>query len=80
MMQNDDQLLDALARLPSIAPDSERERRVRALCHSAIVKRASRRKRRRLFGPKFLDLAAAAALCVYFAAVLIEAARLGGSL
>ncbi|HWF07750.1 MAG TPA: hypothetical protein VG297_04755 [Bryobacteraceae bacterium] len=80
MMRDDDQVFEALASLPSIGPDSEWERRVRARCHSAIGRRVPRRARRRLFGPKFLDLAAAAALCVYLAAVLIEAVRLRGSL
>jgi hypothetical protein len=82
MMQDDDRLLEALAGLPPIAPDIEWETRVRARCHTAISRRASRRARagRNLFRAKLVDLAAATALCVYLAAVLIEAARLGGSL
>jgi len=82
MKQDDDQLLQALASLPPIAPDIEWETRVRARCHSAVSRRASRRARggRNLFGAGLVDLAAAIALCVYLAAVLIEAGRLGGSL
>jgi hypothetical protein len=80
MIQDDERLLQALACLPPIAPDIEWETLVRARCHSEVSKRASRRARagRHLLGAEFVDLAAAMALFVYLAAVLIEAARLGG--
>ena len=82
MAQDDDRLLQTLAGLPPIAPDIEWVTRVRARCHSAVSRRASQRARagRNLFGAGLVDLAAATALCLYLAAVLIEAARLGGSL
>lgn len=82
MTQDDDGLLQALAGLPPIAPGIEWETRVRARCHSAVSRRASRRARtgRDLLGGGLVDVAAATVLCVYLAVVLIEAARLGGSL
>jgi arginine utilization protein RocB len=82
MTKDDDLLLQALARLPLIAPDIEWENHVRKRCHSAIARRVSRRARagRGLPGTGLLDMAAAAALCVYLGAVLTEAMRLGGSL
>jgi hypothetical protein len=82
MTPADDQLLDALARLPSIAPDMERDTLVRARCHAELSRRAARRVQagRNLFTARLVDLAATTALVVYMAAVLIEAARLGGSL
>jgi hypothetical protein len=82
MTPDDDQLLEALARLPSITPDIEREALVRARCHAELSRRASRRAQagRDLFTVRLVDLAATTALVVYMAAVLLEAARLGGSL
>jgi hypothetical protein len=82
MIEDDSRLLEALAGLPPVAPDIEWETRVRARCHAAISRRASRRARaaRNLSGAGFVDLVAAAGLCVYLAAVLTEAARLGGLL
>ncbi len=83
MTQDDDRLLQALASLPLIVPDVEWETRVRARCHSAISRRASRQARGgrdHLSVAGLVDLAAAAALCVYLAAVLTEAVRLGGLL
>jgi hypothetical protein len=82
MTPDDDQLFEALARLPSITPDIERETRIRARCHAELSRRASRRVQagRNLFTARLVDLAATTALFVYLAAVLIEAARLGGSL
>jgi hypothetical protein len=81
-MQDDDRLLQALAALPPIAPDIDWETRVRARCHAAVSRRDSLRTRagRNLFGAGLVDLTAATALCVYLAAVLIEAVRLGGFL
>jgi hypothetical protein len=80
MTQDDDRLLQALARLPQIEPDVRWEAHVQARCHAAISRRASRRTRARrsLFGMSLVDLGAAGALCVYLAAVLAEAARLLG--
>jgi hypothetical protein len=80
MKQDDDRLLQALAGMPSVAPDIEWETRVRARCHTAVSLRASRaRASGNPFNARLVDLAAATALCVYLVAVLIEAARLGGS-
>jgi len=73
MKPDDDRLLEALARLPLIQPEMEWEARVRTRCRSAISKRASRRT-------GLIGLAAATALCIYFAAILAEAARLAGLL
>ena len=82
MTQDDDPFLRALADLPPIAPDVEWEGRVRMRCHSAISGRASRRAQAGgdPFSAKFIKLAAVAVLCVYWAAVLVEAARLRGSI
>jgi hypothetical protein len=82
MTENDDRLLRLLACLPSIPRDIERERHVRARCHSAIVGRAVRREqgRKRPAVASIAWLAAAAVLCVYLAAMFSAAARLGGSL
>jgi len=80
MTHGDDRLFQALARLPLDQPDIEWEIRVRERCHSAISRRASRqaRARRSLSGSGLIGLAAATVLCVYFAAMLAEAARLAG--
>ena len=74
MTQDDDRILQTLAGLPPIAPDIERETRVRARCHAAIARRALRQAR----AGQLIDLAAAAALIFYLAAVIAEAARLAG--
>jgi hypothetical protein len=81
MTEDDDRLVEALACLPPIQPDIEWETRVRSRCHFAISRRVSRRARAGgyPFGARLVDLAAVTALCVYLAAVLVEAARLGGS-
>ena len=75
MTENDDRLLQALARLPSIPRDIERESRVRARCHSAI-----RQGRKRPTGARVAWFAAAAVLCVYLAVMFSAAAQLGGFL
>lgn len=82
MSKDDDRLLQVLARLPLIELDIEREARVRKRCHSVISRRVSRRARagRGLSDTGLIDMAAAAALCVYLAAVLTEVVRLGGAL
>ncbi len=82
MTQDDDRLLQALAGLPPIAPDIVWETRVRKRCHTAISRRVSSRTPpgRGLSGTGLLDIAAGTALCVYLAAVLAEAVRLGGSI
>jgi hypothetical protein len=70
-----------LALLPPIAPDIEREARVQQRCHAAMARRLSRRAAARSQSRAgLLDIAAAAALCVYLAATLMAAARLGWSL
>jgi hypothetical protein len=70
-MDDDDRLLEELANIPPVAMSMEWETRVRARCHLAIT-----RRRRRRFATALLDVAAVAALCVYLAVVLGEAARL----
>jgi hypothetical protein len=81
MIENDDQLQQVLACLPSIPRDTEWESRVRARCHSAIVRPAARREqgRKSPAGASVAWLAAAAVLCFYLAAMFGAAARLGGS-
>ena len=88
-MQNDDRLMQAVANLRSITPDSEWTARVRARCHSEIAGRVSFAGREsrakqsdRHPSPriKLLDAVALAALCAYLSAVLQVAARLGGLL
>ena len=71
MTNGDDRLLEILGGLPPVAADPEWEDRVRRRCRGEI-------SRRSLHGRSWVDLAAAIGLCVYFAAVLIEAARLTG--
>ena len=80
MTQDDDRLFHALAGLPPIAPDIEWETRVRARCHAVIARRALRKAQvgRDLRGIGLIDLAAAAVLFFYLAAVIAEAARLVG--
>jgi len=80
MTQDDDRILQALAGLPPIAPDIEWETRVRARCHAVIARCALRQPQagRNLRGTGLIDLAAAAALLFYLAAVIAEAARLVG--
>jgi hypothetical protein len=75
MIRDDDRLLEELASLPPVAPDVEWESRVRSRCHAAITRRASRRART----GRLVDLAGAAALCVYLVAAFLETVRLGGS-
>ena len=81
MIEDDDQILQALAHVPPVEMGVEWEARVRARCRSAIARRASRRatRRSRLFAG-LVDLTAVGLLCVYLAAVLAEAARLVGPL
>ena len=80
MTQDDDRILQALAGLPPIAPDIEWETRVRVRCHAVIARCALRQPQagRNLRGTGLIDLAAAAALLFYLAAVIAEAARLVG--
>ena len=75
MMQDDDRLIQAVANLRPITPDSAWAERVRARCHSGIAGRASSLPR-----IKLLDAVALVALCAYLSAVLQVAARLGGLL
>ena len=80
MTQDDDRILQALAGLPPIAPDIERETRVRARCHAVIARRALRQAQagRNLRDAGLVDLSAIAILLFYLAAVIAEAARLVG--
>ncbi len=82
MINDEEQLFRALARLPLIAPNVEREICIRKRCCAIIARRISRRAPagRDLSGTGLLDIAAATALCIYLAVVFTEAVRLGGSL
>jgi hypothetical protein len=73
MNNDDDRLLEVLARLSPVAPDPEWEALVRERCRNVMSK--PRAPARRL-----VDLAAAIALAAYLAAALIEAARLAVAL
>jgi hypothetical protein len=77
-MEDDDRLLLELSRLPAVEPEAEWEARVRARCHGVLNQQADsrHRARRALAGQRLRGWAAAAALCLYFAAVLVEAVRL----
>jgi hypothetical protein len=81
MTENHDPLLEAIARLRTIAPDANWEKRVRARCHSQIALRATgpilpvKHTIRKL---TLLDLAALAFLCVYFCVFLRQTAQLLG--
>ena len=63
---------DVIRNLPPIARNPVWEARVRKRCHTAMARRAASRAR-------YLDLAAAAALCLYLAVVFQSALRLVGS-
>jgi len=82
MDQDSDMLLGALSRLPMIPPDQEWEAVVLERCHAALGMCVARRERAKKdsIGARLIDLAAVAALGVYFVAVLTAAARLVGSL
>ena len=67
----DDPLFDALRALPEHAPDTRREARVRATCHTRIQRRAKRNQ----IATRLLQGATAAALCAYLASVLSAALR-----
>jgi hypothetical protein len=74
----EDPLFEALASLPPIAPDAEREMRVRARCHSAISRRCTlrQRTRRTASGAILAAVCGAAVLCAYLAVMFVEAWRL----
>lgn len=77
MNDHDDRLFEILASLPTVTPDAGRESLVRARCHSVMARRAIRHVRtRRDSRAGLFDLAGAAALCIYLAAMLSEAVRL----
>lgn len=83
MRERDDRLLEALTRLQTVGPNVNWEKRVRARCHSQMIRRA---RRQRQFGRKFaqkprlVDIAAVVFLVVYFSTFIHAAARLGGFL
>ncbi|MBL8174045.1 MAG: hypothetical protein JNK48_05210 [Bryobacterales bacterium] len=81
-MIDEDRLLRNLACLPQITPNIEREASVRRRCHAVIAGRMSRGTPMRTvqYRTAPVDIAAAAALCVYLTAMLMEALRLGGTL
>jgi hypothetical protein len=70
-MEDSDPVLRALGRLKPVAPNAEREQRVRDLCHREMARRAGTPAR-------LVDAAAVAALFCYLSAVLVNAARLAG--
>ena len=77
MANDDERLRRAIACLPPIAPDIDRETRVQKRCHAAIAQRVLRRPpARRAAGMRLVDVVAAIALFVYLAAILTHAARL----
>lgn len=77
MPTDDDPVFEALASLPPITPDAEWESRVRARCHSAILKRRTvRQAGRNLSNAVLAAVSGAAALCVYLVLALAEAVRL----
>ncbi|HEY3823694.1 MAG TPA: hypothetical protein VGL82_04005 [Bryobacteraceae bacterium] len=83
MTERDDPLLEAVAGLRTIAPDATWEKRIRARCHSQIVRHAERRMQAAsdtVHGLTLVDLAAVAFLVVYLSTFLREAARLSGFL
>ena len=82
MTEEDDELLQALACLPPIRRDFERESDVRARCHATIAARVARREqsRKKRAAAKVVWFAAAAVLCFYLGAVFSAAARLGGAM
>lgn len=83
MTQDDDRLLEALAGLRTLTPSSGWEKRVRARCHSEIAERTAMQMRAdtpRVRTLSLVDVVASVALCVYLAALLQDAARLGGLL
>ena len=81
-MIDEDRLLRDLACLSPITPNIEREARVRKRCHAALARRVSRGVPMRKVQSRtaLVDVAAAAALCVYLAANFAEAVRLSGAL
>ena len=81
MTEEDDRLLEILSALPRVTPDAQRASRVRARCHSAISRQALERARKskRHWRSRLVDLAGAAALCIYLAVAIAEAVRLTGS-
>lgn len=78
MSPEDDLIFDVLARLPAVAPDTEREVRVQARCRSAISKRVALRQRRRRSRAGLAFISAAAFLFAYLAVVFVQAVRLAG--
>ena len=83
MRESRDPLFEALAGLRTIAPDENWEKRVRARCHSQIVRHATRKMQPTRDTPRRLtlvDIAALVFLSVYLLALLQEAAWLRGLL
>ncbi len=76
MSLKDDPIFDALAGLPPVTPDTEREARLQARCRSAISKRVAVRQQRTRPRPGLAFISATAALCVYLTAMFAQAVRL----
>ncbi|HVN21244.1 MAG TPA: hypothetical protein VMU05_20830 [Dongiaceae bacterium] len=75
MSSNDDPIFDALAGLPTIASDTEREARVLARCHAKMHKR-SMRSAAATRASGMLLASSAAVLCAYLAVTFAEVLRL----
>lgn len=77
-MPLDDPIFDALAGLPPVTPDTDREVRVRARCRSAISERGAVRGQRKRYREGLAFISAAAVVCAYMAAMFAQAVRLAG--
>ena len=79
MMNEDEYLARQIAALRTATRDPEREAKVRRRCHAALARqtRQQREAGKAARGGLF-ELAAAAVLSVYLAAVLKEVVRIGG--
>ena len=78
-MDEKDELLEALSRLPGMYPERDAAERTRERCHAAMARRVSREESAR--GGRalgLLDAAAAVMLCLYLAGVFTEVVRLSG--
>lgn len=80
-MTNDvDPVLRMLGQLRFVEPDSEWESRVQKRCQERLRKGSKRTNRRQRAATLVLRWTAASALCAYFVAVSVEAAKLVGAL
>ncbi len=66
-----DPLLDALGRLPRVAPDAIRDERVRARCHAALARQHARKAPRQPATMRIWEPAAVLGLCVLYLAQMV---------